>query len=97
LSEGDSSVEMLRPFKSEIIRLQYPHGQRFAEDARRAFGEDSTLAQVGVKWERRWDVLYAGQGINVDAMISHWASDKGKLEVKMSEMKLLKWAKNFEG
>jgi hypothetical protein len=93
LSADDSSVEILREFKSEMTQLQYPHSKRFTEDAKRAFGEDSTMAQAAIKWERRWDVML---GSDAQAIASYCASNEGKLTMKMFEMKLLNWAKSFE-
>jgi hypothetical protein len=88
---------MLQPFKSEILQMQYPHAKRFAEDARRAFGADSTMAQVGAIWGSRYDMMFAGQGVAAEAFASHWASDEGKSTVQRFETKLLKWAKDFDG
>jgi hypothetical protein len=86
---------MLQRFKTEISRLQYPHGKRYAEDAIRAFGMDSTMAEAAKIWAAKFDMLYAGQGIMLEAMSSYYASKKGKAEVKESEKKLLEWAKTF--
>jgi hypothetical protein len=45
IAEGDSSVQMLQQFKSEITQLQYLHSKRYKEDTIRAFGQDSTMTK----------------------------------------------------
>jgi hypothetical protein len=75
--------------------VQYPHIKRFVEDAKRAYGRDSTMAEVGSIWQRRWDNILVSQGLDHRAFISYWASNKGKSELKSCELKLLEWAENF--
>lgn len=56
------------------------------------------MAQAGMIWERRFDIMFAGQGGQgiAEAITSYCASNEGKLDAKMFEIKLLKWAKSFE-
>jgi hypothetical protein len=95
LFEADSSVQELQQLKSTISAVQYPHVKRLAEDATRAYGRDSTMAELARLWERRWDDLLKGQGSDPRLLVSYWASNEGKLELKKYELKLLEWAENF--
>ena len=53
------------------------------------------MAEVARIWERRWDDILNGQGLDHGGLVSYWASNKGKLELKRYELKLLEWAENF--
>ena len=88
-------MQELQHLKSTISAVQYPHIKRFAEDAGRAYGRDSTMAEVARLWERRWDDLLNGQGLDHRGLVSYWASNEGKLKLKRYELKLLEWADNF--
>jgi len=53
------------------------------------------MAELARLWERRWDDLLKGQGSDPRLLVSYWASNEGKLELKKYELKLLEWAENF--
>jgi len=53
------------------------------------------MAEVAGIWERRWDDILNGQGLDHRVLVSYWASNEGKLELKRDELKLLEWAENF--
>lgn len=95
LPEADSSVKELEHLKSTVSAVQYPHIVRFAEDARRAYGRDSTMAGLGRIWEQRWNDILDSQGLDHRRLASYWASNEGKLELKRCERKLLEWADSF--
>jgi hypothetical protein len=87
-------VQVVENIKREISRLHYPHSKRYAEDAKRAFGQDSAMAEAGKIWAFKFDMLFAGQGGH-EAMSLFWASSEGKVKARRFETTLLEWARNF--